>query len=159
MILPVMLVTALGLLALGVTLPIVTVETLLLIRQPYSILDVVTALFEGGDWLVAAILGVFSLAFPAAKLLLMLGLWQRLQTGRAIPPWLLPALEGVSRWSMLDVLAAAVIVFAVKTRAFTDAHFEPAVYAFVASIALTAGCSLALRRRAQRPAATSGPKG
>ena len=33
MILPVMLVTALGLLALGVTLPIVTVETLLLIRR------------------------------------------------------------------------------------------------------------------------------
>lgn len=150
MILPILLLAAMALLAIGVTLPIVTVDRLLLLSTPYSILDVTLALFESGEWLVAGIVGTFSLLFPAAKLLLMLGLWARLHAGRAAPSRLLQSLEIVGRWSMLDVLAAAIIVFAVKANALTDARFEPAVYFFVASIALTALCSMLLKRRARR---------
>lgn len=151
-----LLLAALGLLAVGVTLPIVTVETLLLISRPYSILDVTLRLFEGGDWLVAAIVGGFSLLLPTVKLLLMIALWQRLRAGRRVPAKLLQALEGMARWSMLDVLAAAVIVFALKTGALTDARFEPGVYFFLASIALTAVCSAMLRRRALQAEAPAG---
>lgn len=155
MILPLLLLTALGLLAAGVTLPIVTVETLLLLSRPYSILDVTATLFEGGEWLIAGIVGFFSLLLPAVKLLLMIGLWARLQRGHRVPAGLLHALDAVARWSMLDVLAAAVIVFAVKSRALSDAHFEPGIYFFLGSIALTALSSVVLKRRARQTDTTA----
>src|SRR5690606_25089973 len=101
-------------------------------------------------WLVAVIVGTFSLLFPAAKLLLMLGIWARLRAGRPAPRRLLSLLEGIARWSMLDVLAAALIVFAAKTHALSDARFEPAVYFFVGSVALSALCSVLLRRRVEK---------
>ena len=161
MILPLLLLSALGLLAVGVTQPIVTIERLLLISTPYSILDVTLALFESGEWPVAVIVGTFSLLFPAAKLLLMLGVWHRMRRGRTAPGRLLQALDLVGRWSMLDVLAAAVIVFAIKTNALADARFEPGVYFFLASIVATALCSMLLKRQARqleqgRPAALEG---
>lgn len=156
LILPFLLLSALGLLAVGVTLPIVTVERLLLLRTPYSILDVTLALFDSGEWLVACIVGTFSLLFPAAKLLLMLAVWARLRAGHRAPARLLQSLELVGRWSMLDVFAAAVIVFAVKATALADAHFEPAIYFFVASIALTALCSRLLERQARTTPALPG---
>ncbi|SMF65424.1 Paraquat-inducible protein A [Tistlia consotensis] len=149
MVLPLLLLAALGLLAAGVTEPIVTVDTLLLLSRPYSILDVTLRLFEAGEWPIASIVGAFSLVLPTAKLLLMLGLWARLRLGRGVPARLLDVLETVARWSMLDVLAAALIVFTLKSGALTDAHFEPGIYFFLASIALTSLCSLLLKRRAR----------
>jgi paraquat-inducible protein A len=148
MALPLLLLTALGLLAVGVTLPIVTVETLVLFSRPYSILDVTLTLFQGGEWLIATIVGTFSLVLPAGKLLLMIALWARLRLGRAVPHRLLQGFEAVARWSMLDVLAAALIVFALKSRALSDARFEPGIYFFLGSIATTALCSFLLKRRA-----------
>lgn len=148
MALPLLLLSALGLLAVGVTLPIVTVETLVLFSRPYSILDVTLSLFQGGEWLIAAIVGLFSLVLPAAKLLLMIALWARLRLGHGVPQRLVQGFEAVARWSMLDVLAAALIVFALKSRALSDAQFEPGIYFFLASIATTALCSFLLKRRA-----------
>jgi paraquat-inducible protein A len=150
MIIPILLAAAFGLLVAGVTMPIVTVHTFLLLPEPKSILDVTLMLYESGDLLIAGIVGAFSLAFPTLKLALLLRLWHRLHKDLRAPVWLLHVLDVVTKWSMLDVLAAALLVAAVKANAFADARFESAAYLFVGSIALTYLCTVVLKRRAKR---------
>lgn len=53
-----------GLLVAGVTMPIATVHTFLLLPKPKSILDETLMLYDSVDLLIAGIVGAFSLLFP-----------------------------------------------------------------------------------------------
>ncbi|MGO4841647.1 paraquat-inducible protein A, partial [Rhizobiaceae sp. 2RAB30] len=98
--------------ALGIILPLIRVERFFLFTDEPSLAAMVYGLWTGGDLLLAATVGLFSIAFPALKLgLLHVAAYHGPDGHRLLPGWL----KTLSRWSMLDVVLVALVIFAAKT--------------------------------------------
>jgi paraquat-inducible protein A len=131
--------------ALGITLPLVEVQRLYFLSDRPSLIDVVAELFAEGEVLLSLVIALFSLLFPAAKLVAM----QLAALGADLPrgvAWL----KLVSRWSMLDVLLVALVIFAAKTSGIATAIGLPGLWFFTASVLLTAGASALAERLTAR---------
>jgi paraquat-inducible protein A len=142
---PVLLVTALVCLVAGLTLPIMEVSNFWVFRGAYSIVDGIVVLIEQGDIFIAAVVAIFSVLLPTAKILGLLALWRRVDQGRHLSSRLPALLEAIGKWSMLDVFVVALMVFAAKASMLADANVAPAVIPFVASIVLTIYCSRSIK--------------
>jgi len=142
---PVLLVIALVCLVAGLTLPIMEVSNLWVFRGAYSIVDGIVVLIEQGDIFIAAVVAIFSVLLPTAKILGLLALWRRVDQGRHLSSRLPALLEAIGKWSMLDVFVVALMVFAAKASMLADANVAPAVIPFVASIVLTIYCSRSIK--------------
>jgi paraquat-inducible protein A len=152
---PVALVLALACLAAGVTLPILDVSSFLVFHRPFSILDGIDALIVDGEWLVAAIIAVFSIGFPLLKIAVLVGFWWRLRRGQRVSPRAFGWLASLGKWSMLDVFVVALLVLTLKAHAFAEAATALAVYPFLAAIFLTAYAARAVEV-ASRPRQSPG---
>ena len=132
---PLMLFAASFCLALGLVLPLIRLERLYFFTQEPSLIEIIRGLWTEGEWLLALVVGVFSLIFPIVKL----GILHVLSYGAAherpaIPAWL----KTLSNWSMLDVLLVALVIFAAKTSGLAAAITQPGLWFFAASAVLTA---------------------
>jgi paraquat-inducible protein A len=143
---PLLLAAAGGCLWAGLVLPIMEVRSWIFFSEPFSIVEGLRLLLDKEDYLLAAIIGAFSVLFPAVKLLLLLVAWVLLRLGRRAPVWWLAALDVVGKWSMLDVFVVALIVFSAKASVFTDADVRPAVAPFTAAVVLTFIAGRGVRR-------------
>jgi paraquat-inducible protein A len=132
----------------GVTPPIMRVSRLIVFSRPISIVDGVQILLVDGDWLTATIIAVFSIVVPAAKIVALSLAWARLRRGAPVPSRLLRIVDGIGRWSLLDVLIVALVIVLLKSGSFTDATTAPAIYPFIAAVFLTAYGSRTVIRRA-----------
>lgn len=131
--------------ALGITLPLVEVQRLYFLSDRPSLVDIVTELWAEGEILLSLVIALFSLLFPAAKLVAM----QLAALGAELPrgaAWL----KLVSRWSMLDVLLVALVIFAAKTSGLATAIGLPGLWFFAASVLLTAAASAVAERLPSR---------
>lgn len=148
---PILLFVATFAFALGVTLPLLRVERLYFFTDEPSLTGMVAALWRGGDPLLAIVIALFSIVFPAVKLML---LHIAAHSGRAahdrLPQWL----RGLSNWSMLDVVLVALVIFAAKTSGLATAFTKPGLWFFALSVVLTVAVSGLLRR--ERPDESSG---
>lgn len=122
--------------ALGITMPLVEIERLLVFSDEPSLLQMVTGLWRQGDLALAALIAAFSILTPSAKLLL-LHIAAANGPGARAPAWL----HGLSRWSMLDVVLVALVVFAAKTSGLATAITKPGLWFFAASVILTAAAA------------------
>ncbi|BCH23569.1 hypothetical protein MesoLjLc_32330 [Mesorhizobium sp. L-8-10] len=123
---------------LGVVLPLIRVERLFLFTDEPSLAAMVYGLWAGGDVLLAAIVGLFSVAFPALKLgLLHVAAYDGAAGHRLVPGWF----RALARWSMLDVVLVALVIFAAKTSGLATASTQPGLWFFAASVILTAAAS------------------
>lgn len=123
---------------LGIVLPLIRMERLLLFTDEPSLAAMVYGLWAGGDMLLAAVIGLFSVAFPALKLcLLHVAAYDRADGHRLLPGWL----KALSRWSMLDVVLVALVIFAAKTSGLATASTQAGLWFFAASVILTAAAS------------------
>jgi len=121
---------------LGVALPIVKLNRLFFFTDAHSILSMIRGLFVQGELLLGLIILVFSVVLPAAKIML-LG-WHLVSGRDRPPPSVVAVLVGaIGKWSMLDVLLVALVIFAVKTSGLGTATSEPGLYFFTASVAMT----------------------
>jgi paraquat-inducible protein A len=156
---PLALAVAAACLAAGVSWPILRVSRFLVFSEPFSILDGVRALLAGGDWLIGGIVAAFSIVFPLAKIAVLFALWARLRRGdRPAARWA-AVLQALGKWSMLDVFVVALVIFAVKASAFGDAATAPAIYPFLAAVALTAYAGHAVERECRRGGAAFSGRG
>jgi paraquat-inducible protein A len=126
-----------GCLVLGLTLPILKLTRLYFWTDTHSILSVLSALWAGGEIFLASVVFVFSILFPAFKLIYIgmagtLTSFDPAQRGR----WF-KRIGWLGKWSMLDVLILALLVFYAKATEFADAISLPGVYFFSASVFLT----------------------
>ena len=142
---------SLGLLALGLNLPILSVHSFWIFTDRFSILDAVLRLVAEGEWVVAAAVAAFSIGFPLCKLAAGFALWRRLDAPAARRNRAIQRLEFVGRWAMLDVFVAALVVFSVKASAIADARTEPGLYLFLASVLLSMAAIHRIRRLAATP--------
>jgi len=141
-----LLLAAGGLLVPGLALPVVQIDRLLIISEEASLLALTYGLLGEGDIFLGLVVGVFSIVFPVAKLGLLGWLWlrpPRQETARHA----LARLEWLGRWSMLDVLVVALVVFSVKTSGWATAMVKPGLYCFAAAVMLTIVAAARMRRR------------
>lgn len=119
---------------LGVILPVITVNRLYLLTSEHSIIGIVRVLVSDNEWLLAGVVGLFTIAAPFYKFYLLWRLWfghdanskQALRAAQQIS-W-------VSNWSMADVFVVAIIVVIFKTSGFfANASSGPGLYFFAAS--------------------------
>ena len=135
-------VTGLVALVMGMTLPIVQVESFWWFERSSSLGGSVMGLAQSGSIGLALLIFSFSVVLPVAKLLLVTfdGSW--------LSPRLLHAL---GKWSMLDVFVVAGLVAAIRFETLGEASAGPAVPLFVGGLAITAW--LAHHRGGHRPPA------
>ena len=107
---PIVLLIAAVCLIAGVTLPVLIVREFFLYGQELSVIDGVHALFDAGGWLLATVLGLFSIILPMVKILVLLVLWWRSREAQQPRGRLMKALEASGRWAMLDVFVVALVI-------------------------------------------------
>ena len=140
--------------ALGLVLPVAVFESFLIFTERPSLIEVIERLWAGGDRAIAFFVALFSLAFPAAKLLVL--------HVAAYTPDRLHWVERVgvlSKWSMADVLVVALAIFAAKTSGLADAAAQAGIWFYAAATLLSAAAALIITRRARRRSSIRGPAG
>lgn len=143
LLLPVILFAATFCFAFGISLPLIQVDRLFVFTDEPSLVGIVTGLWNTGDMPLAAVIGLFSLFFPALKLVLLHCAAYAAGHSARIPAWF----RALANWSMLDVVLVALVVFAAKTSGVATAFTKPGLWFFAASVLLTAAAS-ALAKRA-----------
>ncbi|MCR9123459.1 MAG: paraquat-inducible protein A [Phyllobacteriaceae bacterium] len=136
-------------LALGITLPLLEMERLFVLTDRPSLVDVVAGLWTSGDPLLAAIIALASIIFPAAKIAAL-----HLATALAATPpdshpaWARPLDRAVgffTKWSMLDVMLVALAIFAARTSGLATAISQPGLWFFAGSALASALAAWLLR--------------
>lgn len=127
--------------ALGLTLPLVRFEKLYFFEETPSLVEIVLGLRAGGDQGLALLVGCFSILFPAAKLLLLHVVAFGGGRGRS-----LALLGTVSKWSMMDVMVVALVVFAAKTSGLATAVTQPGIWFYATATLSSALAALMCRR-------------
>ncbi len=134
-------------LGLGVSLPVVKLTWLYFWSDTHSILSVLWYLFQSDEIFLSAILFVFSVLFPVAKILFLLVVYVRHVMGLRPRLANLKYLSWFGKWSMLDVLVLALVVFYTKQSGVADATTLPGMYFFAAAVMLTMWASGTLEQQ------------
>ncbi len=124
-------------LLLGLTLPVVKLTWLYFFDNKHSILSIIWVLFHDREYLLSGVLIIFSALFPLTKLIYLLVLYYRRLNDILPSERLLYILSWLGRWSMLDVLVLALVVFYTKQTGVADATVLPGIYFFAVSVMLT----------------------
>ncbi|MCB9947702.1 MAG: paraquat-inducible protein A [Rhodospirillaceae bacterium] len=128
------LVGTLALLAAGIGLPTLSVETFPLIEDSVSVWEGLGVLWDDDQYFLFVVLLVFSLLFPSVKLVLALWVWEFADLQRRSPLRLVAMLDATAKWSMLDVLVIAVIVASLNLTVISGVEVHPGLYLFTAAI-------------------------
>lgn len=131
----VVLALAAGCFIAGVRLPVVTLKQFFIFSTDHSILSMIAALYQDGELLLCAILLVFSVLLPAAKIMLLAAMLAMPRAG-PVPPVLRRILDAVNKWAMLDVLVVALVIVGVRTSGVAAALSRPGLYFFCAAVVL-----------------------
>jgi paraquat-inducible protein A len=118
--------------------PTLTVE-LMGSTQTDTVFDGVVALWQAGMWPLALIVMGASLVIPLVKIvaLLFLVLSIGMRTRRRERTRLYRLIEGIGRWSMLDVYVISLIVAVINLGALSGARAEIGALAFAAVVIVT----------------------
>ena len=143
-ILPLILFAATISLGLGLVLPLIRIDRLLLFTDEPSLLAIVAGLWTEGEMLLSLVVVLFSVVFPCLKLgLLHVAAYGEGDAHHGVPAWL----RALSNWSMLDVVLVALVIFAAKTSGLATALTQSGLWFFAASAVLTAASSALLKQR------------
>lgn len=132
-----LLLTAAGLLLLGLWAPLLRLEKFYFFTNEVSLFSALVTLKAEAEWGLFILIGAFSVLFPILKLVMLLLVWNleaaRSDRHKKHLHWL----NLYSKWSMLDVFVVALLVVTVKLGAFAQATVGYGIYAFAASVILT----------------------
>ena len=137
-------------LTLGLRLPAITVTQAGLFDSQYSILGGLTDLASQSHYLVFAVILLFSVLLPYLKLLLLAWLFFSIgpaERRRRLLGWL----TAVGKWSLLDVLVVALIVFSLQGGFFVSSRLETGIYLFAGAVILSMVLTGWIARLATRP--------
>lgn len=124
-------------LMLGVTLPAIQLTKLYWWTDRHSILSAIYALYLEEEYFLAGLIFLFSVVVPTCKLLYLLVVSAFASPRPTRREHALERLESLGKWSMMDVLVLALIVFYVNASSLAEASALPGVYFFAASVFLT----------------------
>jgi paraquat-inducible protein A len=133
----VIVIAAAACLAMGLTQPVIKLTRLYFWTDTHSLTSVIQALYHSGEVFLAAVIFTFSILFPVFKLLYIAAASTVMATAAVHTQRMLRRIEWLGKWSMLDVLVLALLVFYVKSTGLADAIALPGIYFFAASVILT----------------------
>jgi paraquat-inducible protein A len=133
----VVLALALVLLALGLFLPAIKISSFIFLSRELSLAQSVFSFLESGDYFIFAVTFVFSIAFPAFKIVTGLLLWYAADISGTSATSLLNGLAVLSKWSMLDVFMIALVVLVIDGRLLSGANIQAGAIVFSASVLLS----------------------
>ncbi len=149
--LPAVLVAAAGVaLVAGLLLPAIEFRRLFVLPERHSLLGVVSALLRDGEWFLGGVLGAFSVVFPTLKLAAMAVPAAAIAARRRAASAALRWMGHLGRWSMLDVLVVALVVFAVKRSGLAGAATLPGIWLFALSVVLSIAAAWLIERGMRR---------
>lgn len=132
-----LLLLAMGLLFIGLTAPILTLEKFHYFSNTVSLVSAIRQLWLEQEWGLMLLVGGFSVVFPVLKILLLLAIWNLEASNTRRHSRHLKWLAAYSKWSMLDVFVVALLVVSVKLDTLAEANVEYGIYAFALSVILT----------------------
>ena len=120
------------------------VDRLYFLSTSPSLIQVTASLWSHQDYAIALVTAAFSIVFPALKLaVLHVAAFREHGRSVEIPKWF----KALARWSMLDVMVVALIIFAAKTSGLATAATKPGLWFFALSAILTAIASAHLAHK------------
>lgn len=125
---------AAGSLALGTTQPVIQLERLFIWTDRHSIASIIGALYVDGEYFLSAIILIFSILFPIMKLLYLLIVVSLPTEQPDLRARRVERLEWLGKWSMMDVLVLALMIFYVNSTGLTAASSLSGIYFFTFSI-------------------------
>ena len=131
-------------------IPAMQVERLLFFTDIVTIWGAIVELFTRGEIIIGIVLTLFTVVFPALKLVAIIHLFASPSLGDPKLHTRLARLEWLGKWSMLDVFVAALLVVSLTATGLADARFKPGMYLFAAAVILTLLLSTRLTTLARR---------
>ena len=116
---------------LGICLPLVRLERLYFFTETPSLINMIYGLWNDNNIALSIVVIMFSVVFPFAKL--FSAFHSTLNEAR-LPGWI----TVLGKWSLMDVLLVAILIFAAKTSGFATAFAQPGIWFYMASTILTA---------------------
>jgi paraquat-inducible protein A len=139
--LPILLAVAAFSFGLGITLPLVSLDKLLFFTETPSLKTIIMGLWEQGETVLALIIIAFSVLLPAAKILLLHIAVYRGKKSRS-----LALLSVASKWSMMDVLLVALVIFSAKTSGLATASAMPGIWFYATATLASVLASIMVRK-------------
>lgn len=130
---PLLVVLCPFLLALGIVLPLVRFESFYFFSQTPSLLGILSTLWGEGNYLLCLLVGLFSIAFPLLKMLATAIFLYGIEPGARGSGAVERLLPLLSKWSMMDVMLVALLIFAAKTSGVASAFTQPGLWFYAAS--------------------------
>lgn len=124
-------------LVLGLTMPVIELTYFYVWSDTHSFISIVRALYAEQELFLAGVLVVFSMLFPAIKLVYLLVAYTCMAAGEGARKRMLNRMAWLGKWSMLDVLVLALVIFYVKASALTQATTLPGIYFFSGAVLMT----------------------
>lgn len=135
------LLAAIALLTAGWLAPIMTVKRLLILDERMSLMEGLVVLAEYGQFLLFFIVLIFAVCFPIARITLTFRLWRNHDVFSETFETRLRLVEGLGKWSMLDVFLIALVVAATNVSLIADVHLHWGLYTLAAGVLLSMGVS------------------
>ncbi|WP_426126934.1 paraquat-inducible protein A [Pararhizobium sp. PWRC1-1] len=142
---PLFLVLSAFFLALGLVLPLVRFEKLVFFNETPSLLGIVSSLWDDGNPMLAIVVALFSVVFPLAKLVGIAFEATAPADGKAVGGVVARLLPILGKWSMMDVMLVAIVIFAAKTSGMAEAFTQPGLWFYAGSAVLTGLLQMWLR--------------
>lgn len=134
----------------GISLPIATVEKFYFFDNEFSLIGSLITLAEEASLdsvLLLAVIFLFTFVFPIAKLVTLF--LQILNLHRKWENRATKIVETIGHFSMVDVFVIALMVLMLKLDLLVKVYIHAGFYAFTASILLTIGLSMYLKKHRQ----------
>jgi paraquat-inducible protein A len=147
----VLIVAATVCLVLGLTLPIVRLTRFYVWTDVHSMISILEELYNSREVFLAAVICLFSVVFPAIKLIYLLALYSARNISRERRSRFLKQMAWLGKWSMLDVLVLALVIFYAKSTKLADAVSMPGIYMFAGAVVLTMVAYGIVEYDAERP--------
>ncbi|MBL9205074.1 MAG: paraquat-inducible protein A [Opitutaceae bacterium] len=134
---PLLLGGAFLLFGVGVFFPFFHVQKFWVFDDAVSVVAGIITLFREGEYFLFAILALFTLIFPVAKLGLLALVWMERDHDLQKMRRLHQRVAQLAKWSMLDVFVVAILIVAMKSAGMAKIQIGPGLYLFTVSIIAT----------------------
>ena len=120
--------------------PLVTIKKLLFMSDTISLLSALSSLIQSGELLLFAIVLVFTIILPILKfaMLIIYGINPNIEQAHNK---IYIFLDHISKWAMLDVFIAALLIVVIKLGVLASALTHYGLYLFVFSVLVSMLCS------------------
>jgi paraquat-inducible protein A len=134
---PALLLLAFALFGTGIFFPFFHVAKFWVFREAVSVVGGIGTLFREGEYFLFAVLSLFTLVFPAAKLGLLVVIWMErdhdLARVRRLHGWV----AALGKWSMLDVFVVGILIVTMKAAGLARIEIGLGLYLFTFSVVAT----------------------